>query len=311
MTISLGHDCAGIDAVSVALDMLNIDVEYEFASEVNKSYVKQIMSHYPPKTVYGDIRSRKIAHMKSVDLYVCGFPCVPFSHLGKREGINNENCGDVVFGALNYIKQKKPKNFVLENVSGFATSGNGDLCQEIVEELKSLDAYSIFVEYLNAEDYGIPQSRKRLFIIGIPEGQQLQPFQKERRKTLDEFLDLTAANPKEHTPSSTIALKLIQDKVKDNPSFDIENNYHIIDLGVSKGYAHKGRLGICPCLKTRSERYYVPRLKRFIWSKEALALQGFPPSWQSVCSESSTFKQAGNSMCVPVLMAIFRSMCLI
>ena len=47
MTISLGHDCAGIDAVSVALDMLNIDVEYEFASEVNKSCVKQIMSHYP------------------------------------------------------------------------------------------------------------------------------------------------------------------------------------------------------------------------------------------------------------------------
>ena len=85
-----------------------IDVEYEFASEVNKSCVKQIMSHYAPKTLYSDVRSRKIAHMKSVDLYVCGFPCVPFSHLGKREGINNENCGDVVFGALNYIKQKKP-----------------------------------------------------------------------------------------------------------------------------------------------------------------------------------------------------------
>ena len=74
-------------------------------------------------------------------------------------GINNKNCGDVVFRALDYIKQKKPKNFVLENVSGFATSGNGSLCQEIVEELKSLDAYSIFVEYLNAEDYGIPQSK--------------------------------------------------------------------------------------------------------------------------------------------------------
>jgi DNA (cytosine-5)-methyltransferase 1 len=134
-----------------------------------------IPSNYDPEILYGDpngpypdgdIRNRNPKTIPDIDLYVCGFPCQPFSIAGPQKGFGHKS-GNVFFSCLEVIKEKQPKYFILENVRGLIHHQKGSTWQIITDELEKLSKIGYEVKYkiLNTKDYGIPQNRERIFIV--------------------------------------------------------------------------------------------------------------------------------------------------
>ena len=87
--LRVGTDCSGIEAPIMALKQLKIPFYHEFSSEIDKHCIASIKANYKPKIIFGDIKKRKIKDVPDIDLYVCGFPCQPFSMAGERNGIED------------------------------------------------------------------------------------------------------------------------------------------------------------------------------------------------------------------------------
>lgn len=156
--IKVGTHCSGIEAPIQALNNLGISYDHVFSCEIDKYAVKSLKANFNPRYLYDDIKN--ITEDHKVDLYVCGFPCQPFSAAGKRKFQDDErNLFPYVF---DYIKKNCPKSFILENVKNIVST---EYFKYIIDCLKELD-HTINYRVLNTKDYGIPQNRERLYIIG-------------------------------------------------------------------------------------------------------------------------------------------------
>ena len=169
-------------APEMALKYLGIDFESVFACEIDKYARKSFEQLHAPKTFYNDITTRNHLEIEQLDLYVAGFPCQSFSMAGKRKGFE-ETRGTLFFNVAEFIKENKPKCFVLENVKGLLSHDKGRTFQTIVDVLSngggtqngqiSLDVmddglgYHIYYKVLNTKNFGIPQNRERIFIVGF------------------------------------------------------------------------------------------------------------------------------------------------
>ena len=180
--MKVGTDFSGIGAPEMALKYLGIDFESEFACEIDKYARQSFEQLHKPKTFYNDITTRNHKEVEQLDLYVAGFPCQAFSTAGKRKGFE-EARGTLFFNVAEFIQINQPKVFVLENVKGLLSHDKGNTFQTIVDILSngggtqngqiSLDVfedglgYHIYWQVLNTKDYGIPQNRERIFIVGF------------------------------------------------------------------------------------------------------------------------------------------------
>lgn len=180
--MKVGTDFSGIGAPEMALKYMGIDFESVFACEIDKYARQSFKQLHNPKTFYKDITTRNHKEVDELDLYVAGFPCQSFSMAGKRKGFD-ETRGTLFFNVADFIKQNQPKCFVLENVKGLISHDKGRTFQTIVDVLSngggtqngqiSLDVfddglgYHIYWKVLNTKNFGIPQNRERIFIIGF------------------------------------------------------------------------------------------------------------------------------------------------
>ena len=122
--LRIGTDCSGIEAPIQALRQLGIPHRHVWSSDIDKFCIQSIKSNYDPERLYGDpngpypdgdITKRDHSTLPDIDLYVCGFPCQPFSIAGDRKGFEDKR-GNVFWSCLDVIKVKQPKYFILENV---------------------------------------------------------------------------------------------------------------------------------------------------------------------------------------------------
>ena len=180
--MKVGTDFSGIGAPEMALKYLGIDFESVFACEIDKYARQSFKQLHKPNTFYNDITTRNHNEVEELDLYVAGFPCQAFSMAGKRKGFE-EARGTLFFNVAGFIQINQPKVFVLENVKGLLSHDKGNTFQTIVDILSngggtqngqiSLDVfedglgYHIYWQVLNTKDYGIPQNRERIFIVGF------------------------------------------------------------------------------------------------------------------------------------------------
>jgi DNA (cytosine-5)-methyltransferase 1 len=180
--MKIGTDFSGIGAPEMALKYLGIDFESVFACEIDKYARKSFEQLHAPKTFYNDITTRNHSKVDQLDLYVAGFPCQSFSMAGKRKGFE-ETRGTLFFNVAEFIKENQPKTFVLENVKGLLSHDKGRTFQTIIDILSngggtqngqiSLDVmddglgYHIYWKVLNTKNFGIPQNRERIFIVGF------------------------------------------------------------------------------------------------------------------------------------------------
>jgi DNA (cytosine-5)-methyltransferase 1 len=316
-TITVATDCSGIEAPLMALDLMNVKYKHIFSSEVDSKCIDFINRNFKPEIIYNDLKLRdnSIYRSKSIDLYIAGFPCQSFSSLGRKEGFDNEIKGTVYFYVYDFIRVNRPNIFILENVRALETHDKGKTFQVILDSLADLKEYDIQYTSLNTMDYGIPQSRTRLFIVGIKHKPKPKPkpnFEFPTRAMIDEdkvgkatLSDILDNEPEVNIePRHAILMGEINEKYPDLDFYSSEHKW-ILNLNVSSiAWFRRGQPDISPCIVTNS-KYYIPSLSRYLTAREALKLQGIP--WKKYNFDFSTnvlYKFAGNTISVNVIMAI-------
>ena len=169
---------AGIGGFRTALE--SVGGNCVFASEWDK-YAQMTYQANFGDIPSGDITKIHTSSIPEIDILTAGFPCQPFSSIGKREGFEHPTQGTLFYDVVRILKAKKPKAFILENVEGLLTHNHGKTLSVILDTLSvSINGqylflnqpdirYHIFWRVLDAKDYGVPQIRKRIFIVGISE----------------------------------------------------------------------------------------------------------------------------------------------
>ena len=176
--MKVGTFFSGVGSPEQALRNLDIKHEIEFACDIDKYAKQTYLKNFKPKLFAEDITTLDMKNLPYVDLLVFGFPCQAFSMAGKRKGFDDTR-GTLFYDALRYLKEHKPRYFIAENVKGLLSHDNSKTFQTIIDCLakttnyqmslmpfENLD-YHIHYKVLNTKDFGIPQNRERIFIIGI------------------------------------------------------------------------------------------------------------------------------------------------
>jgi DNA (cytosine-5)-methyltransferase 1 len=182
---------AGYGGASFGLKKAGIEHEVIGYSENDKDAIELFEFNFPQIHNYGDITKIKAKDLPDFDLFTGGFPCQPFSTVGKRLG-EIDIRGTLFEDIIRICKAKKPKYILLENVKGLSMGKLKPTFEKIVLELEKLN-YDVRHVILNSKDYGVPQNRERLWIFGylgkLPNKFEIAPHKEELKKRLKDFLD--------------------------------------------------------------------------------------------------------------------------
>ena len=292
---------AGIGGIRIPFDELNGDCV--FSSEFDK-YAAQTYSENFGHLPHGDITKIDLDEIPKHDLLLAGFPCQAFSMAGKRKGFEDTR-GTLFFNIEKILEARKPKAFLLENVRGLINHDNGktfQTIQNVLSNKKKLN-YNIHFKILNAKDFGLPQNRSRIFIVG---------FKNKAKFSFPEPLNT-------QTKLSSILQKRVQSKYTiSNLLWDSHQKRRERNLkrGVGFGYSLVKR--DAAYTRTISSRYYKDgseilldqpgKNPRKLTPREALRLQGFPESFVMPVSDNQAYKQVGNAVPVNVVRQIAKEM---
>jgi DNA (cytosine-5)-methyltransferase 1 len=294
MVLKIGTDCSGLDAPITALKNLKVDFSHEFSSDIDLNCRKEILANHRPKILFEDMSERNVADVPFIDLYVCGFPCQAFSIAGKKEGFKAENGGNIFFECVKTIRHCKPKIFVLENTNTLQNHDQGKTFKIILQKLHDLKKYNIYHQILNTRHYGIPQNRRRIYIVGVKKTIR-KPFQfpePVRCKSLPTFIDHTNQTRDPWNRADDLSIL---------PKNSVFVNVNYLR---SSHFPHSGTYS--PALLTQGTLWCVPYHRRAT-IKEHLKLQGFPADFKQVVSNSSFKKEIGNAMSVNVIQAVLKN----
>jgi DNA (cytosine-5)-methyltransferase 1 len=168
-TVRLGTLFSGIGAVEQAFKLLKIPHEIIYASDNDKFAKESYLSNYSiiEKEWYDDVKDiNGLKYKYKTDVIVGGAPCQPFSMVGKRRGLDDAR-GTLFYDFARIVNESKPKMFIYENVKGILSMQNGDTYKTIKKTFNEAGYTNLHDAVLNAKDYGIPQNRQRLFLIGF------------------------------------------------------------------------------------------------------------------------------------------------
>lgn len=293
MSLRVATDCSGIEAPIIALQKLGIPFTHIFSSEIDKYAIQSIEANFEPGVMYGDITTRDNSTLPDIDLYICGFPCQPFSHAGQRKGMDDHR-GNIFWSCLDVIQTKKPTYFILENVPGLLTHNKGKTWEIIWKSLCELEDYHIDYKILNSKDYGIPQNRQRLFLIGSQEKEIVWP-EPVKMDDLSNYVDWEDTNSR---PIPNYAKEQIE---------NCNQDAYFIDLGFRHCMYTNGHL-YTGTVNANCHKLWCLPLQRYANVNEILKLQGFPIDFVRKVSNSQLKKQLGNSMTVNVMEAVLKSL---
>ena len=256
---------------------------------------------------YGDITAINAKDIPDHDILVAGFPCQPFSiagvskknSLGRATGFEDKTQGTLFFDICRIIKEKRPKAFMLENVKNLKSHDHGHTWEVIESSLKELD-YSVSSQILDGQDF-VPQHRERILIIG---------FDKRRYGDVDFKFDYGI-------PEVKPALRSILEPTPD-PKYTLTpklwqylQDYAAKHKAAGNGFGF-GMPDLDGVSRTLSARYYKDgseiliskgegEIPRRLTPRECARLQGYPEDFKIVVSDTSAYKQFGNSVVVPLM----------
>lgn len=267
-----------------------------FSSEIDKFAIKTYKANFGEEP-YGDITKIDVKDIPNHDILVGGFPCQAFSQAGLKKGFEDTR-GTLFFDVARVIKYKRPKAFLLENVKNLKTHDKGKTFEVIKNTLENLE-YKIYFKVLKARDFGVPQNRERIYIVGF-------------RKDLKD-IDFKFPEP---LNIKTSVGDILEDSVDEK--YTISDKLWAGHKRRKKEHKLKGNgFGYSLFNKnseytnTISARYYkdgseilieqLNKNPRKITPREAARLQGFPEEFIIPVSDTQAYKQFGNSVAVPVI----------
>lgn len=241
----------------------------------------------------GDITKVNENDIPDHDILFAGFPCQPFSIIGQMQGFNDIR-GTLFFDIARIIKHKQPKAFILENVKQLVGHNNGETLKVIIKILQKELGYHVQYAVLNALDYGLPQKRERVIIVGHKEPilfsypSPIRPF-----KPLSEILEKRVE--KKYFASDYIQLKR---KEKHKSAYKL-SVWHENKAGNICSYPYS-----CALRAGASYNYLLVNGERRFTPREMFRLQGFPDSYKIISNEGQARKQAGNAVPVNIVKAV-------
>lgn len=274
--------------------------ECVFSSEWDKFSAITYEANYGEKP-QGDITKINEKDIPKHDVLLAGFPCQPFSNIGKREGFAHETQGTLFFDVLRILKYHMPKMFLLENVPGLLTIQNGETFKIILENLEGL-GYSVFYDVLDAQNFGLPQVRKRVVIVGFHPDLNISTFafpvgNPDQRIGVGSILedDPTGYSISKHLQESYLFKKddgkpQVVDKDFDMPVKTLVASYHKIQR-LTGTFVKGGETGL-----------------RLFSELECKRLMGFPDEFIIPVSRTQMYRQMGNSVAVPMMKAVAEAM---
>lgn len=137
----------------------------DFDPDTCETYRKNICPDHPESVHCMDVRKLDIKSLGQIDAFAYGFPCNSFSNVGEHQGLANEKFGQLYWYGIEVLREYKPKWFIAENVSGIRSAGSGDF-KIILNDMRE-SGYKLVVNLYKAEQYGVPQTRHRVIIVGI------------------------------------------------------------------------------------------------------------------------------------------------
>jgi DNA (cytosine-5)-methyltransferase 1 len=296
MSLRIATDCSGIEAPIQALKRLGIPFDHIWSSDIDPNAQASIQANYHPQTLYTDIRERDPATLPPVDWYVAGFPCQAFSARGNMKGFEDDR-GMLFFYILDTIKACSPTVFVLENVKGILSNDGGNTFKRITKELEELTEYELEVFLLNSKDFDSPQSRERVFFVGVKKSHLVHPFEFPKMVT-----------ERTHTLSDLLEEKVDASYFRDTEEYKrhhkVTTNQDFLYDTCNPKSGPKLDTTTTRCLLT-SSRVFFSKIGRILTPREHLRLQGFSDDFKIVVSKTQAYKQAGNSMNVKALCALF------
>ena len=269
-----------------------------FSSEIDP-YAKKMYEENFGELPFGDINDIQTSDIPDHDILLAGFPCQPFSIAGKELGFNDIR-GTLFFNIFEILKKKKPKAFLLENVKRLKNHDNGRTFQTIKNCLESL-GYTIYYQVLNTLDYGLPQKRERIYIVGFKEKIDFSfPSKLGKYISLSEILEDKKDIPESYFLSERLKKKRF-DSLKKDPFFPSIWHENIGGNISALPYS-------CALRASGSYNYLVVNGERRLTGREMLRLQGFPENFIINVPYSQVRKIAGNSVSVPVIKLIAKQL---
>ena len=279
-------------------------------SEIDKYACQVYQKHYPEHFNYGDITKIIATELPDFDLLVGGFPCQAFSIAGKRRGFDDTR-GTLFFDIARILKEKRPRNFILENVKGLLSHDNGNTFKTIISTLAEL-GYCVEWQVLNSKNFGVPQNRERVFIIGHLGGMPIREVFPIRE-------------------SNRTHLKEVTQGVSDAQRIYESNGISKTLKGLGGGLGAKTGLYSIPVLTpdrlekrqngrrfkedgepsftlTSQDKHGIfngSRIRR-LTPTECARLQGFPDNWCEGLSDTQQYKCYGNAVTTNVITELIK-----
>jgi len=264
-----------------------------FSSEWDKFAQKTYEANFG-EIPHGDINKIESKDIPDFDILIGGFPCQPFSSIGKREGFEHPTQGTLFHEIVRILEDKKPLSFLLENVKGLTNHDNGKTFKIILETLE--DKYWVYYRILDSFNFGVPQNRERIYLIGFRKEKFKQkpifeiPKSNNKVSYINEYLEenMEGYSISKHLQESYLFKKndgrpKVIDKSTKEPVKTLVSTYHKIQR-LTGTFVRDGKTGL-----------------RLFTENECKAIMGFPKNFKVPVSRTQMYKQFGNSVAVPVI----------
>ncbi len=306
---------AGIGGFRIALQ--NLGGKCVFTSEWDKEAQKTYRANFG-EVPFGDITKEETKKFipDGFDILCAGFPCQAFSIAGKRGGFDDTR-GTLFFDVAEIIRRKKPKAIFLENVKGLRNHDKGKTLETILNVLRNDLKYFVpEPQIINAKDFGVPQNRERIYIVGFRDDLGIEKF--EYPETLNKRVKFSDIKESKVVPTkyylSTQYMTTLHNHKKRHESkgngfgFEIISDNGIANAVVCGGMGRERNLVIddriidfTPTTHIKGEvnREGIRKMTPREWAR----LQGFPDEYVIPVADASAYKQFGNSVAVPAIQA--------
>lgn len=291
---------AGIGGTRIGFSQTGA-VNIVFSDEFNPFSAKTYRANFGEEPA-GDITKINEKDIPDHDILVGGFPCQAFSQAGLKRGFEDTR-GTLFFDIARILKEKQPKAFLLENVKNLKNHDNGRTFETIRATLEEL-GYEVYDKILAAKDFGVPQNRERIYIVG---------FNKEKVPNYADFE--YPIPPKTATKVGDILERKVDDKYTISDTlWQGHQRRKVENAAAGKGFGYGLFNSKSAYANTISARYYKDgseilieqkgKNPRRLTPREAARLQGFPEEFVIPVSDTQAYRQFGNSVAVPVVHAI-------
>jgi len=310
MTFTVGSLFAGIGGICYGFEQAGCKLKW--ANEFDPKACDTYRANFKHQLYEEDIHNlTNPKDLGKVDIITSGFPCQAFSVAGYRKGFKDPR-GNLFFETARFIESIQPKAFLLENVKNLKGHDQGRTFKIIEDVVKNELGYSFIPFILNAKDYGnIPQTRERIYIVGFKDPLLEEHFNIPSKikltKSIHNMIDITRPDDKYYYPKSHQYYPELSKTIK---SKDTLYQWRRV-------YVRENKSNVCPTLTANmgTGGHNVPLILdnngiRKLTPKECVNFQGFPKKFKfpEDMANSHCYKQAGNSVVVPVIKRIAKEM---